>query len=120
VKKLVKQAEGNTKNKKEYRLIPIDHGLCFPDCFEIYAHELIWMDYSQAKQPFTEEEIQFIDRIDPVEDCKRLKERLGFREVCLRNFRIAETVLKKCAKEGFTPYQIGTIVYRREPPEEDS
>ena len=107
--------EGTNKTKKEYKLIPIDHGLAFPDCFEIYAHELVWMEYSQAKQPFSEHELSFIERIDPVEDCKRLSERLGFREICLRNFRIAEIVLKRCAKEGLTAYQIGLIVYRSEP-----
>jgi hypothetical protein len=30
------------------------------------------MEYSQAKQPFTEKELQFIAEINPVEDCKRL------------------------------------------------
>lgn len=112
--------EGGSKAKKQYRLIPIDHGLSFPDCFEIFSNELAWMDYPQSKQPFTEEELKFIDRIDPVEDCKRLNSRLGFREICLRNFRIAETVLKRCASEGLTAYQIGQIMYRSEPTESDS
>jgi hypothetical protein len=58
--------------------------------------------------------LAFIDSIDPVEDCKRLKEKLGFRDICLRNFRISETLLKKCAKAGLTLKQIGSIIYRKE------
>lgn len=116
VKKEMKQVDTPTgpKVKKDYRLIPIDHGLSFPDCFEINAHELVWMDYPQASEPFSEEELAFIDKIDPVEDCQRLKEKLGFRHICLRNFRVAETLLKKCAKAGLTLKQIGMIMYRKE------
>jgi hypothetical protein len=106
---------GTTKLKKDYQLIPIDHGLSFPDSFEIYTHELIWMEYSQAKQPFSDEVLKFIDNIEPVQDCKRLSEKLGFREICLRNFRIAQITLKKCARQGLTAYQIGSIVYRDDP-----
>jgi hypothetical protein len=42
------------KTKKEYKLIPIDHGLSFPDNFEIYDYEVLWIDFPQAAQPFTE------------------------------------------------------------------
>ena len=42
---------------------------------------------------------------------------MGFRSICLRNFRIAETFLKKAVVLGFTLYEIGKMVYRTE--EED-
>ena len=42
------------KVKKEYKLIPIDHGLSFPDNFEIYDYEVLWIDFPQTTQPFTE------------------------------------------------------------------
>lgn len=89
---------GKDKPKKVVKLIPIDHGLSFPDNFIIYDEEMVWMGYRQAQQPFSEKSLKFIESIDPVKDCKRLREKLGFREICLRNFRIAETFLKKMAK----------------------
>ena len=105
---------GKEKVKKVFKLIPIDHGLSFPDNFEIYEEEIVWMGYRQASKPFSEKSLRFIESIDPVEDCKRLRERLGFREICLRNFRIAQTFLKKMAESGFTLYEIGEMMYRKD------
>lgn len=48
------ETSSGMKPKKEYKLIPIDHGLSFPDNFQIYDYELVWMDYPQVRQPFTE------------------------------------------------------------------
>ena len=31
------------------KLIPIDHGLCLPDTFEIYEDYIAWMNYPQIK-----------------------------------------------------------------------
>ena len=93
---------GKEKPKKILRLIPIDHGLSFPDNFEIYDYEMVWMGYRQSEKPFSEKSLQFIEEIDPIRDCQNLREKLGFREICLRNFRIAQTFLKKMAREGFT------------------
>jgi len=40
---------------------------------------------------------------------------LKFRNICLRNFRLAETVLQIGVKQGLTLYQIGTILYTEDP-----
>lgn len=93
---------GKDKPKKILKLIPIDHGLTFPDNLEIYDYEIVWMSYRQASQPFSEKSLKFIESIDPIKDCHRLRDKLGFREICLRNFRIAQTFLKMMAREGFT------------------
>lgn len=50
VKKLMM---GKEKPRKVMRLIPIDHGLSFPDNFEIFDYEIVWMGYRQAQQPFS-------------------------------------------------------------------
>jgi hypothetical protein len=60
-------------------MIPIDHGLCFPDNFEIYDYQMVWMTYPQAKRPFSQKSLEFIQNINPDEDCKTLREKLGFR-----------------------------------------
>lgn len=65
------------------------------------------MEWPQIQQPFTREELDFINAIDPEEDVKFLQKHLKFREICLRNFRLAEILLKRCANNGFTLYQIG-------------
>ena len=62
------------------------------------------MGYKQANMPLSQASLEFIDSIDPVKDCKTLKEKLGFRPICLRNFRIASIFLKMMARAGFTLY----------------
>ena len=78
------------------------------------------MGYKQAKMSLSEDELAYIEEIDPVKDCQTLREKLGFREICLRNFRIAEMFLKKMAKAGFTLYEIGKSMYREDDSDCDS
>ena len=75
---------------------------------------MVWMGYPQAKAPFSLKALNFIKNIDPDEDCRTLREKLGFREICLRNFKIAQIFLKKMALEGFNLYEIGSRVYRKD------
>ena len=49
-----------------------------------------------------------------------LSEKLGFREICLRNFRIAETFLKKAANFGFTLFEMGKMLYRSDDDDQPS
>lgn len=72
------------------------------------------MGYRQASKPFSQSSLQFIASIDPIKDCEELRKKLGFREICLRNFRIAQTFLKRMAVEGFTLKEIGEMMYRKE------
>lgn len=76
VKKLISGSKGTTKSTL---LVPIDHGLSFPDNFEIYEFQIVWMGYKQSKIPFSEEELNYIESIDPIKDCQKLREKLGFR-----------------------------------------
>jgi len=110
--------EGNILVKKvngKFVLIPIDHGLALPDCFNICSYEIVWMDWPQVKKPFTEAEMIHINKFNPKADVIKLSEFLKFREVCLRNFRMAETILKNGAQKGLTLYEIGTIIYKDDP-----
>lgn len=49
-----------------------------------------------------------------MKDAEMLESKLGFRQICLRNFRVAEIFLKKAAAMGFTLYEIGKMLYRTE------
>ena len=50
---LIQQVSGNS----EIQLIPIDHGLSLPDNLEIYEESIAWMNYPQAKKPFSPAEL---------------------------------------------------------------
>lgn len=110
--------EGNILVRKEkggLHLIPIDHGLCFPDCFQACTYDLVWMEWPQAKKKWTPTELDYISRINPKADVERLTKHFKFRDICLRNFRIAETTLKKGALAGLTLFEIGALLYRDDP-----
>lgn len=47
-----------------------------------------------------------IDSIKPQQDVAYLRKKLKFREICLRNFRLAEMFLKMAAKNLLTLYEI--------------
>lgn len=70
------------------------------------------MGYKQAHLPLSQASLDFIAAIDPLRDCITLREKLGFREICLRNFRLAQIFLKRLARAGFSLYEIGKFVYR--------
>lgn len=55
VKKLVNNSKGSSS--KITNLIPIDHGLSFPDNFEIYEHQIVWMGYKQTEMPLSKQSL---------------------------------------------------------------
>ena len=108
--------EGNilvVKDKNQYKLVPIDHGLSMPDNFEISDFDLCWMNWNQAKEPITMKCYEYIEALDPLADIQELKESMPFRDKCLRNIRISTLLLKKGCKAGLSFYNIGTLLYRK-------
>lgn len=104
--------EGNILVDNQKKLIPIDHGLSIPDCFDISEYDLCWMNWQQCKDSIDEMCLDFINSIDPVKDITFLNEILPFRDKCLRNIRISTLLLKKGANSGLSLSQIGSIMYR--------
>lgn len=100
------------KKKSYVKLIPVDHGLSFPDCIEICDFEIVWMGWPQSQIPFSNEELAHIDNINLEKDLEMVKCRLNIRKKCLRNFVAANILLKNAARQGFNLFEIGKMVYR--------
>lgn len=98
-------------------MIPIDHGLSFPDEIGACFDELVWYDWPQVKSPLLPEFIELISKLDPLEDVQNLSRRLKMRDSCLTNFRAAEILLKKGVAAGLNLYEIASILYREDPDE---
>lgn len=103
-----------SKSPSNFRLIPVDHGLSFPDCIEIYDYEIVWMSWPQSQVPFSKEELKHIENIDLEADLTILNSRLDIRSKCLKMFILANILLKIAAKKGFTLFEIGNMVYRNQ------
>ncbi|KAJ9173134.1 hypothetical protein P3X46_016299 [Hevea brasiliensis] len=67
----------------QVELVPIDHGLCLPESLEDPFYE--WIHWPQASIPFSEDEIESINHLDPFRDSDMLRRELPMiREACLR------------------------------------
>lgn len=92
-------------------LVPIDHGYCLPENFEDCTFE--WLNWPQAKLPFSPETVTYIESLNVEEDIKHLK-RCGWDMpiTCARTLRISTMLLQKGIERGLTPYTIGSIMCR--------
>ena len=70
------------------------------------------MDWELAKLPFTQNSLDHLNNISIQKDIYIMTKYCNLREICLRNFIIANKVLLKGANMGLTLYEIGCILYR--------
>jgi len=90
-------------------LVPIDHGLSLSSTLDRAWFE--WMSWPQAKKPFDEKSLSYIERIDIERDAKMLTD-MGISEEAVRTMILSTTLLKKGAAAGLNLYQIGSIAAR--------
>jgi hypothetical protein len=86
---------GNILVGPNKQLIPIDHGLSLPDSFSISEYDMCWMSWGHIKDEMSQDCRRQIDAIDIDSDVEMLSTLFGLRDKCLRNFKIANIVLKK-------------------------
>jgi len=73
---------------------------------------MCWMSWDQSNEPFSSEMLNYINKINIIEDIKSLSQNIKIKDKCLKNMRIANIVLKLGAAKGLTLNQIGCIIYR--------
>jgi len=95
------------------RLIPIDHGLCFPETLEIGWCDWVWTRWPQAKENFDPYTRNFIDELDVEADVNRLARELPLSLSALDNIRISGFLLQIGAKYGLTLFEIASIILRQ-------
>ncbi|GLC36811.1 hypothetical protein PLESTB_000780500 [Pleodorina starrii] len=94
-----------------YELIPIDHGFCLPETLEAPYFE--WLHWPQTMLPFSEEELQYIKDLDVERDKTILRTELPMlRPECLRVLEVCTTLLKTCAADGLTLFDIASVMTR--------
>ncbi|KAK4741411.1 hypothetical protein SAY87_024999 [Trapa incisa] len=102
---------GDTGRFDQVELIPIDHGLCLPETLEDPYFE--WIHWPQASIPFSEDELKYIEGLDPVHDCEMLRAELPMiREACLRILYLSTIFLKEAAAYGLCLAEIGEMMSR--------
>ncbi|KAI3970767.1 hypothetical protein MKX01_024414 [Papaver californicum] len=95
----------------QMELIPIDHGLCLPEDPEDPYFE--WIHWPQASIPFSEDELEYISKLDVVKDAEMLRIELPMiREACLRVLVLSTIFLKEAAAFGLCLSEIGEMMTR--------
>ncbi|CAI9785314.1 unnamed protein product [Fraxinus pennsylvanica] len=95
----------------QVELIPIDHGLCLPECLEDPYFE--WIHWPQASIPFSDDELEYIKNLDPITDSEMLRSELPMiREACLRVLVLCTIFLKEAAVNGLCLAEIGEMMSR--------
>lgn len=95
----------------QVELVPIDHGLCLPESLEDPYFE--WIHWPQASIPFSEEELEYINNLDPIYDSDMLRMELPMiREACLRVLVLCTIFLKEAAAFGLSLAEIGEMMSR--------
>ncbi|KAL7618505.1 hypothetical protein Lser_V15G00594 [Lactuca serriola] len=101
----------NDGNFGEVKLIPIDHGLCLPECLEDPYFE--WIHWPQSSIPFSDSELEYIQSLDAVRDSEMLRTELPMiREACLRVLTLCTVFLKEAAAFGLCLAEIGEMMSR--------
>ena len=99
------------RNGTGWKLIPIDHGYCLPSTFQDISFE--WLYWPQARAPFTEDTLKYIQNLDSAKDLAVLASHgLMLRPECERVLSVCTMLLKKAAARGMTPFAIGSIMCR--------
>ncbi|KAL0714590.1 hypothetical protein Bca4012_021569 [Brassica carinata] len=92
-------------------LVPIDHGLCLPECLDDPYFE--WLNWPQASVPFTDAELQYISDLDPFKDAEILRTELGsIQESSIRVLIVCTMFLKQAAASGLCLAEIGEKMTR--------
>ncbi|KAI3696186.1 hypothetical protein L1987_79196 [Smallanthus sonchifolius] len=108
---LVRKVNNGGKFGQQVELIPIDHGLCLPESLEDPYFE--WIHWPQASIPFSEDELDYIESLDPYHDSEMLRNELPMiREACLRVLTLCTIFLKQAAGYGLCLAEIGEMMTR--------
>ncbi|XWS65275.1 hypothetical protein CRYUN_Cryun05aG0079500 [Craigia yunnanensis] len=92
-------------------LVPIDHGLCLPECLDDPYFE--WLHWPQASVPFSELEIEYISNLDSNKDAELLRTELpSLRESSIRVLILCTIFLKQAASFGLCLADIGAMMTR--------
>ncbi|GAB2267089.1 hypothetical protein Dimus_002073 [Dionaea muscipula] len=92
-------------------LVPIDHGLCLPEWLDDPYFE--WLHWPQAAVPFSESELDYVSKLNPVEDAKLLRNELPcLSESSIRVLVVCTVFLKRAAAAGLSLADIGEMLTR--------
>lgn len=92
-------------------LIPIDHGAILPE--SLFGPCFAWINWEQADTPFTQEELDYIEALNPLADASLLIDELHIPLHSAENMIGATCLLKEAALRGMNASKIGRCIARK-------
>lgn len=74
-----------------------------------------WLHWPQAKQPYSEDMLLYLEALDAEKDMMLLRSMLALPEDCLLTLFIGTTLIKAAAREGLTLHDTGMLMVREAP-----
>eukprot|EP00184_Porphyridium_aerugineum_P008832 CAMPEP_0184692004 /NCGR_PEP_ID=MMETSP0313-20130426/656_1 /TAXON_ID=2792 /ORGANISM="Porphyridium aerugineum, Strain SAG 1380-2" /LENGTH=705 /DNA_ID=CAMNT_0027149797 /DNA_START=919 /DNA_END=3036 /DNA_ORIENTATION=+ len=107
--------------KNKYEVIPIDHGFILPDVVPTCPWP-VWMDWKQSKEALSPKFVKHVQSFDSDMDSKILSDELNghMTNGSLLTLRIATHLLKRGVELGLSLFDIGSLVFCRDPKREES
>eukprot|EP01002_Notosolenus_urceolatus_P013965 NODE_504_length_2024_cov_13.212658_g399_i0.p1 GENE.NODE_504_length_2024_cov_13.212658_g399_i0~~NODE_504_length_2024_cov_13.212658_g399_i0.p1 ORF type:complete len:276 (-),score=62.59 NODE_504_length_2024_cov_13.212658_g399_i0:1197-2000(-) len=102
-------SHSSRSNQTINRLVPIDHGFTLPTTVADLDFE--WLLWPQAKVPFNEDEIKYVQKLDIDKDISMLNQ-LGFPPASITLVYAATLLLKIAVANGHTLRDIGEYMRR--------
>jgi len=97
---------------KHHHLVPIDHTYILPEILDGSFFE--WMYWPQAKKPFSQTVLDYVQAIDLEADAKILRD-LGFSELSVQTMLVSTILLKHCVLLGKNLFEIAKMICRENP-----
>lgn len=97
-----------------YQLIPIDHGYCLPDSFDVSVHDVIWYGMPQTLLPINESLKRRVLNVSVEEDEFEIGQLFYIRPECFRVYKIMNMLLTIAIQYEKTIHDIATIWLRKD------
>lgn len=97
------------------QLVPIDHGYILPSYKHLEEVHACWLYWPQAKEPYSEDMLEYLDALDAEKDLMLLRSTLTLPEDCLLTLFIGTTLIQTAAREGLTLHDTGMLLVREAP-----
>jgi len=107
------------RNDGVSRLVPIDHTYSLPPITLLDSAFFEWHYWPQAKKPFSQETLNYINSINIENDAQMLRN-LGLPESSILTMVVSSLLLKEAAAAGWTLFDIANFISRKPPANQPS
>ncbi|RHY75567.1 hypothetical protein DYB34_014103 [Aphanomyces astaci] len=109
---LLVQRSTSAGEPSQLTLVPIDHGCCLPELEHMDETTFAWMQWPQAKLPFSAKIKAYVASLDSFAQVETMKQSIRPPAKALATLHVGTLLLKKCVAMGLTAFEMGQLLVR--------